>query len=102
MDIDLDLTGKLPISDAELMRRLRACEALGFMDLAGLLGNDARALKALREEAKFVLDHPEMMRGAAFAAAIRGYLVENKLEWSQENLQKAVSAHSPAAAEGAD
>ena len=80
------------LSDTELARRLRVMEASGFLKLANLLRNDLRAVRAMREESKFTLAHPELPRGPELAGKIRGWLIENKLEWSQENLQKAVDA----------
>jgi hypothetical protein len=76
------------LPDAEVARRCKGSAA--FDKLAELLGDDIRAVKAMREESKFVQAHPELPRGAEFAAGVRGYLVANKLEWTQENLQKAV------------
>ena len=82
----------LPMSDAEYIRRLRVAEVAPFLRLADLLGNDARALRAMREESKFIRAHPGTPVGKEFADKVRGWLISNKLEWNQENLEKAVAA----------
>ena len=84
------------VSDADMLRRLRSIGTNhpAFEQLAKLIGNDAKALRALREESQFVRAHPELPAGAKFAAAIRGYLIENKLEWTQQNLQIAVAVYA--------
>jgi hypothetical protein len=80
------------ISDDEMLRRLRLGGNAGFARLAKLIGDDAKALRALREESKFIRAHPELPGGSKFAEAVRGYLIANKLEWTQENLERAVTA----------
>lgn len=80
------------MSDAELARRMRLAEEPTFMLLTGMLGNDIRAMKAIREETEFIKTRPHLATGAKFAAMVRAWLIENKLEWSQENLEKAVEA----------
>lgn len=78
------------MSDVEFARH---CANLPpFQRLAKLLGNDVKAAKAMREEIEFVKDRPELPRGEEFADKVRGWLVANKLEWTQENLGKAVVA----------
>ena len=46
----------------------------------------------MRQEIDFVAKHPELPRSAEYAAKVRGWLVDNKLEWTEENLEKAVVA----------
>lgn len=86
---------KHAMSDAEFARRARLSEVPTFILLADLLKNDMRAIRAIREEAEFVNARPDLPRGPEFAAKVRGWLVANKLEWTQENLQTAVDAVVP-------
>ncbi len=81
----------IPMSDAELAKRLRISENATFIKLVNLLGNDLKAAKAIREEGKFMMAHPEVPADKEFAAKVRAWLVWNKLEWTQENLEKAVA-----------
>lgn len=83
------------VSDVDVARRLRSLAMYhpAFAQLAKLIGNDLKAVKALREETKFVRAHPELPAGSAFADIIRSYLIANKLEWTQENLEKAVACY---------
>lgn len=83
------------VSDADILRRLRSIgtQHPAFDALVRLIGNDVKALRALREESKFIRAHPELPQGAKFAAAVRGYLIANKLEWTQENLAVAVASY---------
>lgn len=46
----------------------------------------------MREETAFIHTRPGLPRGDEFAAKVRGWLVANGMEWSQENLQAAVDA----------
>jgi hypothetical protein len=79
---------------AEMLQRLRSIGEAhpAFERMVKLLGSDTKALQAIREEAKFVRAHPELPRSAAFAEIVRGYLITNKLGWTQENLETAVAA----------
>ena len=79
-------------SDVEMARRLRMTLPEEFVKLAELVGNDVKAAHALREESEFMLAHKDLPRNAQFAAKVRGWLIDNKLDWSQENLEKAVAA----------
>ena len=83
------------VSDAAILRRLRSIgtQHPAFDRLAKLIGDDAKALRALREESQFVRAHPGLPAGAKFAEAVRGYLITNKLEWTQQNLAIAVAAY---------
>jgi hypothetical protein len=82
------------VSDADILRRLRSIgmNHPAFEALAKLIGNDMKALRALREESRFVRAHPELPRGPKFAEAVRGYLIANQLEWTQEHLALAVAS----------
>lgn len=81
------------MNDAETARRLRQQENLPFQRLVRLLGgNEVKAVKAMREETEFIAAHPELPTGSQFAADVRGWLIANKLEWTQENLEKATHA----------
>jgi hypothetical protein len=80
------------ISDSEIARRLRMMQSPEFIKLAALLGNDLRATQALRVEAEFMASRPRLPRSAAFAANVRGWLIARKLEWTEENLEKAVAS----------
>ena len=83
------------VSDAAILRRLRSIgtEHPAFEALSKLIGNDMKALQALRVESAFIRAHPELPPGAKFAAAVRGYLIANKLEWTQQNLETAVASY---------
>lgn len=83
------------VSDATILRRLRSIGTAhpAFEALSKLIGNDMKALRALREESAFIRAHPELPSGPKFAAAIRGYLIANKLEWTQQNLETAVATY---------
>jgi hypothetical protein len=80
------------MSDAEFARRLRFSENATFLQIVELIGNDIAAAKAIRAENEFVKTNIGLPRGKEFAAKVRGYLVANKLDWTQENLAKAVEA----------
>jgi hypothetical protein len=80
------------VSDADILRRIGTRHP-AFDQLAKLIGSPAKALRALREESIFVRAHPELPRGSEFARAVRGYLIANNLEWTQENLKTAVALH---------
>jgi hypothetical protein len=80
------------MSDAEYIRRLRTAEVPSFLQLSKLLGNDQKALAAMREETTFVIAHPGLPRESEFATRVRGSLAAAKLEWTQENLEKAVAS----------
>jgi hypothetical protein len=80
------------MSDAEFARRLRLTEQPTFIRMAELLGNDLKAAKAILAESEFIKAYPTTMRGSAFATKVRNYLVAEKLDWTQENLAKAVEA----------
>jgi hypothetical protein len=83
------------VSDATILRRLRSIGTShpAFEALSKLIGNDMKALRALREESVFIRAHPELPAGSKFAAAVRGYLIANKLEWTQQNLETAVASY---------
>jgi hypothetical protein len=83
---------KIPIPEAEQARWLREHATKGFLQLTELLGDDVKALRAMREESAFIRARPTIPRGDDFAAKVRGWLVAKGLEWSQENLQAAVEA----------
>jgi hypothetical protein len=70
------------MSEEEQARGLRQSGASGFLQVAELLGNDVKALKAIKEEAKFIAAHLDLPRGDEFAAKVRGWLLANKLEWT--------------------
>ena len=80
---------------AEFARRLRMASTPIFLELREMLGDDLKAARAIREEAAFIKTHPDLPRGEEFAGKVRGWLVDNKLEWSQENLEKAVAICQP-------
>lgn len=80
------------LSDAELARRLRMQEAAPFLRLSALVGSDLKAVRCMRGEQKYLLAHPEFPRGPEAAAKVRVWLLEQKLEWTVENLEKAVAA----------
>lgn len=86
------------MNDAEMARRLRFSLPSEFVKLATLLGDDVKAARALREESEFVCARPGLPRGSEFAAKVRGWLISNKLPWSQENLGKAADAVQSATA----
>lgn len=79
-------------SDIEMARRLRRLETPGFLELAQLLGTDVKALQALRVEVKFMRSHPGVSQSPAFAKKVRAWLIANKLDWTEENLSKAVAS----------
>jgi hypothetical protein len=91
-DEEKDKARKVGLSDAEQARRMRQCEMKGFLQLAALLHDDVKAVKAMREESAFIAAYPNLPRGDEFAARVRGWLIAERLEWTQENLQKAVDA----------
>jgi len=88
-------------TDAETASRMRRVNPLDFAYMAKLGGDDAKAVKMLLEESRFIRTHPR--RGSEFAwqlddmrtrwpkhrSLVRGFLIANKLEWTQENLEKA-------------
>lgn len=80
------------MSDAEYARRMRYADVHVFLKMAELLGNDVKAAHAMREESKFILTHRGIPLGEEFAGKVRGWLMANRLEWNQENLEKAVAA----------
>jgi hypothetical protein len=79
------------LSDAEYGRRMREAGFSGFLELARLLGDDVKAAKAMREESEFVRTH-SVPHSNKFAAQVRSYLLAHKLEWTQENLEKAIES----------
>jgi hypothetical protein len=83
------------MSDAEFADRCAGSQP--FEVLVELLGNRVKAAHAIRAEAEFVDARrksglPELPQGDEFAAKVRGWLVTNKLDWTQENLEKAVAS----------
>jgi hypothetical protein len=84
---------KPPLSAPDILRRLRIARPPGFQKLLQLHGgNQHKALKSLREEIEFVESHPNLPRDEEFATRVRTWLIDNDLEWSQENLEEAVTA----------
>lgn len=61
-----------------------------FEDLIKLTGSEAMALRALKEENRFVINNGYDGGLREHAAQIRQYLVDHKLDWNQENLALAV------------
>jgi hypothetical protein len=82
----------MPLTDYEMALRLRQIGSVDFERLAALLGGDKAAIRAMREETKFIDAHPHLPRSAEFAAKVRNYLVAQKLAWNQDNLEIAVAA----------
>ncbi len=70
------------------VERLREIQPT-FDILTDLLGPEEKARKALIEENIFVTAN-KCNLGIEFARRVRSYLVENGLEWNQENLLTAV------------
>lgn len=77
---------KPPVSEMDLMRF-----SPSFEMLAGLIGEE-KALKALRVEREYVREHPDTPVGSDFARRVRQWLVTQELEWTKENLTKAIAA----------
>ena len=84
----------MALTDYEMALRLRQIGSVDFERLVALLGGDKAAIRAMREETKFIDAHPNLPRSAEFAAKVRNYLVAQKLEWNQGNLEIAVAAVS--------
>jgi len=84
----------MSLTDYEMALRLRQIGSVDFERLVALLGGDRAAIRAMREETKFIDAHPHLPRSAEFAAKVRNYLVAQKLEWNQDNLEIAVAAVS--------
>jgi hypothetical protein len=84
----------MALTDYEMALRLRQIGSVDFERLVALLGGDKAAIRAMREETKFIDAHPGLPRSAEFAAKVRNYLVAQKLEWNQDNLEIAVAAVS--------
>lgn len=85
---------KTGVPEAEQARRMRRAGFKGFLQLADLLHDDLKAFRAMREETLFIASRPNLPRSDEFAAKVRGWLKDHQLEWSQENLQRAVDAVS--------
>jgi len=78
------------LPDAQFAEHCRKYELRGFLALAELLGNDIAAAKAVRAEGEFIMS-PEWIaleapRSLDFASKVRKIMVEQKLEWNNQNL----------------
>lgn len=89
------------LTDEEALRLLEGPTASvgaksALDNLTLLLGDKLKAVHALKEENRFINEHPGIPFGPAFAGFARHWLVENNLEWSQQNLWQAAIAERTA------
>lgn len=85
------------LSDDEALRLVEGANASGgcrsaFDCLRLLLGDKLAAVRALKEENRFINEHPGIPFGPNFARFARAWMVEHHLPWTQANLWEAAKA----------
>jgi len=83
------------VPDDVVISLLKKQGVQGYMNLLALIGDEHKALVALRSENEFVTTFAGIPFGRDFAAKVRRYIIDNNLEWTCENLARAAGVVGP-------